>query len=193
MIPIASSEDYRRAHKFSTAREGGYVNNPKDPGGETKYGITKRDYPHEDIKGLIPARAEELYRIDYWGSDPGTEMWQASMCDRMPWPVNMAHFDATINIGNKNRDRKTGEVIWTGNANKIIQRACGVPADGHVGPVTLRAIWSGFDASPRSLLDRMLAERRAYYRSLPERLQREFLRGWLKRMDILEHYLAKEA
>jgi hypothetical protein len=47
-------------------REGGYVNHPSDPGGETKYGISKRAYPNEDIKNLTPARASLIYKRDYW-------------------------------------------------------------------------------------------------------------------------------
>ena len=46
--------------------EGGYVNDPHDPGGETKFGICKRVYPKEDIKRLTLERAAQLYRRDYW-------------------------------------------------------------------------------------------------------------------------------
>lgn len=46
--------------------EGGYVNHPKDPGGETKYGISKRRFPNEDIKNLTKERAKELYYKHYW-------------------------------------------------------------------------------------------------------------------------------
>ena len=46
--------------------EGGYVNDPNDPGGETKYGISKHAYPHEDIKGLTRDRAMAIYYRDFW-------------------------------------------------------------------------------------------------------------------------------
>lgn len=46
--------------------EGGYDNDPKDPGGETKYGISKRSYPNEDIKNLTPERAIFIYTRDFW-------------------------------------------------------------------------------------------------------------------------------
>lgn len=46
--------------------EGGYVNNPNDAGGETNYGISKRSYPHVDIKGLTKERAAEIYYQDWW-------------------------------------------------------------------------------------------------------------------------------
>ena len=47
-------------------REGGYVDHPSDPGGETKYGIAKRSHPKEDIKNLTKERAAEIYEKDYW-------------------------------------------------------------------------------------------------------------------------------
>lgn len=46
--------------------EGGYVNNPADPGKETKYGISKRSYPNEDIPNLTVDRAKTIYFKDYW-------------------------------------------------------------------------------------------------------------------------------
>lgn len=46
--------------------EGGYVNDPDDPGGETKYGISKRAFPDEDIKNLTLERAKFLYYTHYW-------------------------------------------------------------------------------------------------------------------------------
>jgi len=47
-------------------REGGYVDDPTDRGGETKYGISKRSYPQLDIKNLTLEQALEIYRKDYW-------------------------------------------------------------------------------------------------------------------------------
>jgi hypothetical protein len=60
------SEHFERAVAFVLRHEGGYVNDPRDPGGETKYGISKRAYPRLDIKGLTEADAKEIYRRDYW-------------------------------------------------------------------------------------------------------------------------------
>jgi len=48
------------------ANEGGYVNDPKDPGGETNFGISKRTYPNVDIKNLTKEQAEAIYRRDFW-------------------------------------------------------------------------------------------------------------------------------
>lgn len=46
--------------------EGGYVNHPDDPGGETKYGISRRAYPSVDIKNLTEETAARIYKTDYW-------------------------------------------------------------------------------------------------------------------------------
>lgn len=74
--------------------EGGYVNDPKDPGGETKYGISKRRYPNEDIKNLTIERAKFLYQRDYWNSHH---------CDSLPWAEALLVFDTSVNGGNAER------------------------------------------------------------------------------------------
>lgn len=59
-------QPFETAFKEVIAYEGGYVNDPRDPGGETKFGISKKAYPKLDIKGLTPEKAKEIYRRDYW-------------------------------------------------------------------------------------------------------------------------------
>lgn len=70
--------------------EGGYVNDPNDLGGETKYGISKRAYPKEDIPSLTLERAQELYQRDYW---------DAAGCEALPWAQALMVFDAAVNQG----------------------------------------------------------------------------------------------
>jgi lysozyme family protein len=57
---------FNKAFEDVLGLEGGYVNNPHDPGGETKWGISKKRYPKEDIKNLSVERAKALYKRDYW-------------------------------------------------------------------------------------------------------------------------------
>lgn len=76
--------------EFLLKWEGGYVNDPKDPGGETKYGISKKAYPDEDIKNLSPERALQIYASDYWDK---------AGCDAVPYPLNVVVFDSAVNCG----------------------------------------------------------------------------------------------
>ena len=103
--------------------EGGYVNDPNDLGGETKYGITKRFYPELNIKELTEEKAKQIYKDDYWDKNRVESL-----------PQNLWHifFDMCVNMG-----RRT--------AVKILQRAAnskgrGIDVDGGMGPATLKAL-----------------------------------------------------
>ena len=98
--------------------EGGYSNNPKDPGGETKFGISKRSYPSIDIAALTLAEVRQIYRRDFW---------DRAQCDRLPPGVAFDVFDCAVNSG-------------IGQAIRFLQRAVGVEDDGHIGPLTLAAV-----------------------------------------------------
>lgn len=98
--------------------EGGYVNNPNDNGGETKYGISKRAYPLEDITNLTLERAKAIYFKDYWG---------AAGCDSAPDCIKFDLFDMAVNSG-------------VSAAIKVLQRTVGTFPDGVIGVVTLQAI-----------------------------------------------------
>lgn len=80
---------FELAFSFSKQWEGGYVNNPKDPGGETKYGISKKAYPNLDIKRLSLEEAKEIYRRDYWEKLPSISNDG----------LRIAAFDTAINVG----------------------------------------------------------------------------------------------
>jgi len=135
--------------------EGGYVNNPADPGGETNYGISKRAYPAEDILGMTLARAKRLYARDYWG---------AAGCDAVPDGVKFDLFDTAVNSGVK-------------TAVKLLQRAVGEVDDGVIGPRTLTAINSM--PAPR-LVARFNGTRLAYMTDLPT--WPAFGKGWSRRI-----------
>ena len=139
--------------------EGGYVNDPKDLGGETKYGITKRFYPDVDIKNLTVEQAKEIYRKDYWDKNRVESL-----------PQNLWHifFDMCVNMG-----RRT--------AVKVLQRAAvnrgrDIEVDGGLGPATIGAL-KGVE------LDRVRAYRVKFYVDLitakPE--QEKFFLGWFRR------------
>lgn len=70
--------------------EGNYNNDPHDPGGETKFGISKRAYPHLDIANLTLDQAKAIYQRDYWS---------VCRCDELPWDMALAVFDCAVNQG----------------------------------------------------------------------------------------------
>jgi len=109
---------FEEAFQLLIGHEGGYVNHPNDPGGETKYGVSKRAYPGEDIKNLTLDRAKAIYLRDYW-SPAG--------CDGAPYAIRFDLFDMAVNSGVK-------------AAVKCLQTAAGSTADGVLGPNTLRAV-----------------------------------------------------
>jgi lysozyme family protein len=87
MVEIMSFE---KAIEFTLKWEGGYSNDPTDPGGETKYGISKRAHPNLDIANLTLEDAKNIYRTEYW---------DASGCNNLSEPFDMVVFDAAVNMG----------------------------------------------------------------------------------------------
>ena len=82
---------FAKALNFVLRWEGGYTNDPTDPGGETKYGISKRAYPHLNIKALTKEQAAQIYAKDYW---------DAAGCNECSEPkLAIALFDAAVNVG----------------------------------------------------------------------------------------------
>lgn len=82
--------DFVKAVEFVLAHEGGYVNDPDDSGGETKFGISKKSYPKLDIKNMTVELAKAIYRRDFW---------LANSCDMLKWPLNLVVFDTAVNLG----------------------------------------------------------------------------------------------
>ena len=97
--------------------EGGYSNDPHDKGGETKFGISAASYPTIDIKAVNEERARKIYYNDYW---------LANSCDKMPYPVALIVFDASVNQGVR-------------TAAMMLQKCLDVEIDGSIGPVTISA------------------------------------------------------
>lgn len=82
--------NFQQAIKFVLKWEGGYVDNPNDPGGETNFGISKRAYPHLDIKNLAEEQAKEIYHRDYWVKVG---------CIEIAHPLDIVVFDTAVNLG----------------------------------------------------------------------------------------------
>ncbi len=152
--------------------EGGYVNDPDDPGGATNKGITQKTYnawtrskalPPKAVRGITTDEVEAIYHRDYW---------LKGKCDALPWPASLAHFDACVNHGPR-------------NAAKLLQRAAGVTDDGKIGPVTLAAVADMARAS--ALVNLMLWKRLEFYEAIARRRKasRKFLLAWLSRVNHL--------
>lgn len=135
--------------------EGGYVYNIHDPGGETKYGISKRQYPNLDIKSLTKEDAKRIYKQDFWDRIDG---------DELPSPLSYQVFDAAVNHG-------------IGNAIRMLQRAVGVVDDGHFGPLSHAAIRR---LPTVDVVLRFNAERLDFYTQLST--WPSFGKGWVSRV-----------
>lgn len=141
--------------------EGGYVNNPKDPGGETKFGISKRSYPLVDIKNLTRNGARAIYLTDFWCR---------GKMDEFDGAIAFQVFDAAVNHG-----------IET--AIRLMQKAAGVADDGHIGPVTIAAVKS---KTVTDMLMLFIAKRIRFWAKLST--WDEFGKGWaLRAAGNLEH------
>lgn len=135
--------------------EGGYVNNPSDPGGETKFGISKRAYPDLNISGLTLEQAKEIYRRDYW---------ERAKCDQLHPAVAFQVFDTAVNSG-------------IGQSIRFLQRAVGVADDGIVGPLTIKAIGL---CDPEVVIARFNGQRLDFMTKLST--WDVFGRGWARRI-----------
>ena len=98
--------------------EGGYVNDPEDPGGETNWGISKRSYPSVDIKNLTRTQAVALYYRDFW---------LKAKCEEVSVGVDYQLLDSAVNSG-------------ISQTFRFMQRALNVADDGLWGPVSLAGL-----------------------------------------------------
>lgn len=143
--------------------EGGYVNNPADPGGETRWGISKAQYPSIDIQHLTLDEAAAIYARDYWRPlllDQVNSM-------RLRWKI----FDIAV---------QRGPV----KAAMVVQGILGVPQDGKIGSQTIVALNK---AIPTDLLYQLSYAQIDHYvsRVIKDSTQLVFLQGWINRaMDL---------
>jgi lysozyme family protein len=144
--------------------EGGYVKDPRDNGGETKFGISKRSYPKLDIKNLTLEEAKTLYYRDFWASQMYEQINSYKVAEKV--------FDLAVNVGSN-------------KAHIILQRALRavgnpVKEDGILGKITLAAINASDEAV---LLSALRSEAAGYYRNIVTKnaSQNRFINGWLKR------------
>ena len=154
------------AFQRTIGSEGGYVNDPLDPGGETKYGISKNEYPDEDIANLTPDRAKFLYNRDFWQPVVAATGCSGEVADEM--------FDAAVEHG-------------MGNAIRMLQEAINVAPDGHFGPASRAA----FAAMPEvKVLILFLAKRIRFITRLNQFVHDGA--GWTNRIAARLEYVAAD-
>jgi lysozyme family protein len=150
------------------ANEGGFARLPSDPGGETNFGISHREYPSLDIAGLTRDDAIAIYFRDFWNAGRYAEL---------PEPIVIKLFDLSINMGPAHAVRCLQRAL----------RACGttVVEDGALGNGTISAASRN---DPATLLAALRSEAAGYYRATAqttggkaENGESGFLAGWLNR------------
>jgi lysozyme family protein len=150
---------FDRAIEPVLKHEGGYVDHPNDPGGETNFGISRRSYPGLDIKGLTVEDAKAIYHGDFWQPIRGEAIQSQDVASNL--------LDFAVNAG-------------ISRSVKTVQQLVGAAQDGKLGPRTLAAIngQDGLNLNLRITLARVqfyteLAAKRAEFRA--------FLVGWVRR------------
>lgn len=170
MAPDPFDTPFERALSVILKHEGGYVNHPKDPGGITNLGVTKKTMEAwtgkpatvADMKALTPDAVATLYKQNYW-ADVG--------CDMLPEPLALCVFDFAVNAG-------------PGRAIRYLQRLVGVADDGRFGPKTQVAAWGFYDKNPSEAVKQYQDKRIGYYKSLPT--FDTFGKGWLRRVKEVQ-------
>lgn len=141
--------------------EGGYAHDPRDPGGETNYGISKRSYPDLDIRHLTRDQAVEIYRRDWWDRYGYDRIHDHLLAAKV--------FDFAINMGPNRAHRLLQEaLVRAGHAE--------IEVDGKLGPLTVGAA-NGHD-SPALLLGILKGLALDFYRRLGKP---EYIKGWTRR------------
>ena len=158
--------DFKQAIDRVLGHEGGYVNNPADPGGETKWGISKRSYPSVNIVSLTRDQAVEIYKKDFWDKINADQLYDG---------VAYQALDFAVNSG-------------IGTAVRALQRALNVADDGHWGPITATAAKS---VSESDQIMRILAERLDFMRKLKN--WPTFSSGWVARIASNLRYGAEDS
>ena len=161
--------DWQKSFELMLKSEGGYVNNPADPGGMTNLGVTKATWENwvgrasdeAEMRGLTPEKVEPLYKKKYWDAVRG---------DELPAGISYLCFDFAVNAG-------------AGRSIKTLQTAVGVTPDGGFGPMTMAAVQA---VDPVELIERFSQAKEDFYRSLTT--FSTFGKGWLNRVaDVKQH------
>ena len=160
-------DNWDASFKMVLKHEGGFVNHPKDPGGMTNLGVTKRaweEYVGQEVdeaamRALTPEIVQPFYKKCYWDKIRG---------DDLPSGIDYAAYDLAVNSG-------------TGRAAKYLQQIAGVAADGAIGPKSIEAIKS---CNAEETVDALCGMRLDFLKRLPT--WDTFGKGWGRRVEEVE-------
>lgn len=167
---------FEKALEAVLKHEGGFVNHPRDPGGITNLGVTKRVWEEwlgrpvteQEMRDLTPEAVTPLYKARYWDAVRG---------GALPPGVAYAIFDCAVNSGPR-------------RAILFAQKVASVTQDGAIGPKTLAAIKAFCDErGAAAFIEEYSEEREAFLRRLPT--FDAFGRGWTRRVEDVEMYAAR--
>jgi len=151
--------DFNQAIEKTLVNEGGYVDDPSDAGGETKFGISKRSYPDVDIKNLTVDDAKAIYKKDYWDKLKADEIASQKVAFEL--------FDTAVNMGVR-------------TASKLIQGCSGAFVDGIIGSQSLESI-NSIDEELLLLRFKLARVSRYVYLVKKRPANKNFLFGWINR------------
>lgn len=173
-------ENFDASLKHLLKSEGGFTNDPRDPGnklpdgraGCTMLGVTQATYEsfigkrttQEKMRTLTAEDVGPIYRKKYWDAVKG---------DELPSGLDYLMFDFAVNAG-------------PGRAVKVMQQSLNVTADGVIGRITMKAI---SEADPQELIEKFSDAKEAYYRSL--KTFETFGKGWLRRVAEVKEYASE--
>ena len=157
-------ENFQKSLALMLAHEGGFSNDPHDPGGMTNLGVTRRAWEayvgrqvdEAEMRALTPEIVAPFYKARYWNP---------CKCDQLPLGIDYAVFDFAVNAG-------------ASRASKTMQSALGTAADGVVGPATIGV---AVNADPDHFLEKFSAAKEQFSRNLPT--FEHFGKGWLRRVS----------
>jgi lysozyme family protein len=166
---------FSKSLEFTLPAEGGFVDNPLDPGGRTNKGIIQSVYdsyrrrkglPLNDVLNISDAEVDEIYANMYW---------RPAQCDLMVLPLAVVHFDTAVNFG-------------VAGAIMFLQEALGVAADGIFGPRTMALFQTNNNiATANKIITGRIAYRHQRVAETPS--QEIFLNGWLNRDNNLRAFI----
>ena len=165
-------DNFEKCLEIILYHEGGYVDHPEDPGGETNLGITKKVYEKwngtKDMRDLTVEDVTPIYKENYWKQVKG---------DSLPIGLDLCVFDFGVNAG-------------PGRGVRFLQRILNVTQDGDIGPITLSALENYLkENSVGEIIKQYQDDRQVYYEKLHH--FPTFGRGWTRRVKETSEFAEK--